>query len=84
MSSDIFLLLIDSLIDDCFVETELLEFVDEYEELDEELILESDNDGLLDGLSSENWISLSERLLAKEIVPTSDISLAMAPFSFVS
>ena len=53
MSSDIFLLLIDSLFDDCFVETELLEFTDEYEELDEELILESDEDGLLDGSSSE-------------------------------
>ena len=83
MSSEIFLLLIGSLIDDCFVKTELLEFTDEYEELDEELILESDEDGLLDGSSSENWISLSEILSVKEIVPTSDISLVMTPFSFM-
>ena len=83
MSSDIFLLLIVSLFDDCFVETELLEFVDEYEELDEELILESDDDGLLEGSSSENWISLSERLFVKEIIPTSDISLVMTTFSFM-
>ena len=57
LSSDILLCFVVSLFDDCFerfVEMELLEFLEEYEELEEELILESDEDGSLDGLSSEN------------------------------
>ena len=58
LSSNILLCLIVSSFDDCFegvVGMELLEFLEEYEELEEEeLILESDEDGSLDGLSSEN------------------------------
>ena len=59
LSSESLLYLIVSSSDDCFekfVEMELLEFLEECEELEEEeLILESDKDGsLLDGLSSEN------------------------------
>ena len=50
--------LIVSSFDDCFekfVEKDLLESLEECEELEEEeLILESDEDGSLDGLSSEN------------------------------
>ena len=58
LSSESLLCLIGSSFDDCyeeFVEMELLESLEECEELEEEeLILESDEDGSLDGLSSEN------------------------------
>ena len=86
LSSDVLLCLIVSLFEDCFdglVEMELLEVLEEYEELEDESMLESDNDGSLDGLSSDSWISLSEMWSKKEIVSTFNISLLMTSFSFI-
>ena len=50
-------------LEDCFeefVKIELLDVLEEEEELEKESVLKSDEDGSLDALSSDSWISLPD------------------------